>query len=71
MGKVKETYSSAYYRSNEEFLEDIEAGAQPSYVGLLEIVRFLKLLNRDKKSSVVKVEGRHEPDQQLCFAAQA
>ena len=71
MGKVKETYSSAYYQSNEEFLDDIEAGTQPTYVGLLEIVRFLKLLNRDKKISVAKDEVLHGSDQQLCFAAQA
>lgn len=80
MGKLKETYSSAYYGSKEEFLNDVEAGAiqsngHPQYVGLLEIVRFLKLLNKDKTKAIQQKSKNDKSErfseQQLCFAAQA
>ena len=76
MGKIKETYSSLYYQSKEDFLNEIEAGSQPNYVGLIEIVRLLKLLSQEKKKWVTEKSEAHESsdtysDQQLCFAAQA
>ncbi len=71
MGKFKESYSPLYYASKEEFFTDIESGNdQPQYVGLLEIVRVLKLISRGRKQA--KQETRQpqpESDGQLCFGA--
>jgi hypothetical protein len=54
MGKFKESFSSIYYNSKDDFFAAIESGDnEPTYVGLLEIVRVLKLMNRNKKNPEV------------------
>ena len=70
MGKFKESFSSIYYNSKDDFFAAVESGDnEPTYVGLLEIVRVLKLISQNRK----KTEGptpiqprRHES--QLCFS---
>lgn len=50
MGKFKESFSTLYYNSQEDFFTAVETGEnEPSYIGLLEIVRVLKLINGNKK----------------------
>jgi hypothetical protein len=57
MGKMKESYSNLYYSSQEDFFADLEAGEnQPTYVGLLEIVRVLKLISANAKKKKAQKE---------------
>jgi hypothetical protein len=71
MGKVKENYSAIYYPTKEAFLDDVETGnSQPAFVGLLEIVRVLRLINSNKKTKIQKLEEKFDFEQ-LSFAKQA
>lgn len=79
MGKIKESFSTLYYSSSEDFFSDIETGTnQPTYVGLLDIVRVLKLIKTRVQAQKrlfdqeVSMEVSHTTsseleDLQLCF----
>lgn len=71
MGKFKESFSSVYYNSKDDFFTAVKNGSsQPTYVGLLEIVRVLKLISRDRKKSKAEMPTPIQPrrfDSQLCF----
>ena len=67
MGKMKESFSPLYYSSQDEFFADVETGTnQPSYVGLIEIVRVLKLISQGRKKAK---EVMRQKDFQLSFGA--
>lgn len=71
MGKFKESFANIYYNSQEDFFSAVEAGEnEPTYVGLLEIVRVLKLVNGRKKKSGASSSGPDSythKDTQLCL----
>ena len=68
MGKMKENFSTLYYASQEDFFADIEAGKnQPTYVGLIEIVRVLKLISQGRKTK--KQLASEHKESQLCLGS--
>ncbi len=72
MGKFKESFSSVYYNSNEDFFSAIECGDnEPTYIGLLEIVRVLKLISQKNRKMETEIPTPIQPrniENQLCFA---
>jgi len=69
MGKFKESFSSVYYNSKDDFFTAVEKGEnEPTYVGLLEIVRVLRLISQNRKKPEVPTPIQpRRPDSQLCF----
>lgn len=68
MGKFKESFSNLYYNSKEDFFTAVESGEnEPTYVGLLEIVRVLKLINRRNKKRDESHSHSNSPHTQLRF----
>lgn len=73
MGKFKESFSSLYYNSQDDFFTAVESGdSEPTYVGLLEIVRVLKVISGGKKKIEIPtpIQPRRS-DHQLCFSESA
>lgn len=69
MGKFKESFSSLYYNSKNDFFSAIENGnTEPTYVGLLEIVKVLKLISQNRKRPEVPTPIQpRRTENQLCF----
>jgi len=70
MGKFKESFSNLYYNSKDDFFTAVQSGeSETTYVGLLEIVRVLKLINGGKRKPEIATPIQpRRTESQLCFS---